>query len=318
MNVPIGLAALAIGARSLPSPPAAGGPLPDLLGAGALIGAVGSLILVVVHGPEWGWSSTGVLAAFGVAMALGVVFAVSSARHHSPIVDPALLRVPNFVLARANSLVFQIAFAGMLLSVTLWAQNVWGWSALRTGLAIAPGPLVVPGDLPPQRFATGSGVLSTARQLGLALGVALLGTPDTPAAALDAFQRAWYVTAAIAVHAGLIGFAVRTRSQAGPAVEPPGHAGPLSPSSPDRGPRNRKPVARPKRTVERVESAPSRAERKALRIANDIAPGSRSARKSDRRRICRAARTRYRGRSGSAESGKSCGQHDNRKAVHTV
>ncbi|PKV81733.1 MFS transporter [Nocardia fluminea] len=297
VNVPIGLAALAIGARALPSPPAAGGPLPDLLGAGALIGAVGSLILAVVQGPEWGWSSTGVLAAFGVALVLGVVFAVSSARHHSPIVDPALLRVPNFVLAGANSLVFQIAFAGMLLSVTLWAQNVWEWSALRTGLAIAPGPLVVPfvavgagkliarvgagpviaagglafgggllwwaraatlapdyvggllggmlltglgvgltlptafaagaGNLPPQRFATGSGVLSMARQLGLALGVALLvallGTPGTPAAALDAFQRAWYVTAAIAVLAGLIGFAVRTRSQAGPAADTPAH-----------------------------------------------------------------------------------------------
>ncbi|MFF2392038.1 MFS transporter [Nocardia sp. NPDC058114] len=297
VNVPIGLAAFAIGVRKLPCPPAAGGPLPDLLGAGALIGAVGSLILAVVQGPDWGWTSTGVLAAFGIAIVLGVVFAVSSARHHSPIVDPALLRVPNFVLAGANSLVFQIAFAGMLLSVTLWAQNVWGWSALQTGLAIAPGPLVVPfvaiaagkliarlgagpviaagglafgggllwwaraaelspdyvggllggmlltglgvgltlptafavgaGTLPPQRFATGSGVLSMARQLGLALGVALLvallGTPDTPAATLDAFQRAWYVTAAVAVLAGLIGFAVRTPAQAGPPIESPGH-----------------------------------------------------------------------------------------------
>ncbi|MFD6396417.1 MFS transporter [Nocardia sp. NPDC060249] len=296
VNVPIGLAAFVIGVRKLPCPPAAGGPLPDLLGAGALIGAVGSLILAVVQGPDWGWTSTGVLAAFGVAIVLAVVFAVSSARHHSPIVDPALRRVPNFVLAGANSLVFQIAFAGMLLSVTLWAQNVWGWSALRTGLAIAPGPLVVPfvaivagkliarigagpviaagglafgggllwwaraaslspdyvggllggmlltglgvgltlptafavgaGTLPPQRFATGSGVLSMARQLGLALGVALLvallGTPGTPAATLDAFQRAWYVTAAIAVIAGLIGFAVR--SPAATPTESPGRA----------------------------------------------------------------------------------------------
>jgi hypothetical protein len=32
----------------------------------------------------------------------------------------------------------------MLLSVVLWCQDVWHWSALRTGLAVAPGPLMVP------------------------------------------------------------------------------------------------------------------------------------------------------------------------------
>src|SRR5579862_998175 len=32
----------------------------------------------------------------------------------------------------------------MLLSRVLWTQDVWQWSALATGLAIAPGPLMVP------------------------------------------------------------------------------------------------------------------------------------------------------------------------------
>ncbi|MFD3779318.1 hypothetical protein [Streptomyces sp. NPDC058612] len=32
----------------------------------------------------------------------------------------------------------------MLLGSVLWCQGVWGYSALRTGLAIAPGPLLVP------------------------------------------------------------------------------------------------------------------------------------------------------------------------------
>ncbi|MEV6360893.1 MFS transporter [Nocardia asteroides] len=283
VNVPIGVAALLFGLRVLPSPPADRGPLPDLLGATALIGAVGAFILALVQGPEWGWTSTGVLGAFAAAVILGAVFAVSSARHPSPVLDPALLRAPNFRLASANSLVFQIAFAGMLLSITLWAQNVWDWSALRTGLAIAPGPLIVPvvaiaagriiarvgagpviaagglafgagllwwaraatltpdypsgilggmlltglgvgltlptafaagaGTLPPPRFATGSAVLSMSRQLGLAIGVALLvallGTPTTPESTLDAFQRAWYATAAVAVLAGLLGLAIR-------------------------------------------------------------------------------------------------------------
>jgi MFS family permease len=39
---------------------------------------------------------------------------------------------------------FSITFGAMLLSLVLWEQGVWGWSALATGLAIAPGPLLVP------------------------------------------------------------------------------------------------------------------------------------------------------------------------------
>jgi len=46
--------------------------------------------------------------------------------------------------ASAVALFFMVAFGGMLLSRVLWAQDVWHWSALSTGLAIAPGPIMVP------------------------------------------------------------------------------------------------------------------------------------------------------------------------------
>jgi MFS family permease len=248
-----------------------------------LIGAIGALILALVKGPDRGWTSGAVLGSFAVALVFGVAFVVSSARHHSPVVDPALLRAPNFALMAGNSLFFQIAFAGMLLTAVLWTQNVWEWSALKTGWAIAPGPLVVPvvavlagrlisrvgpgpviatggmafaaglvwwaraitlepdyvggllggmvltglgvgltlptafaagsAGLPPERFATGSAVLSMARQLGLAVGVAVvvatLGSPTGPQATLVAFQHSWYIAAAVAVAAGLIGLAAR-------------------------------------------------------------------------------------------------------------
>jgi MFS family permease len=39
---------------------------------------------------------------------------------------------------------FSASFGGMLLSIVLWEQGIWGWSALKSGLAIAPGPIVVP------------------------------------------------------------------------------------------------------------------------------------------------------------------------------
>lgn len=298
VNVPIGLVAVVVGLRMLPDPPGDGGRLPDLVGATLLVGAIAALVLGLVKGEDWGWSAAGVLAAFAAAALLTVAFVVSSARHHSPVVDPALLRAPNFALMTGNAVFFNVAFGAMLLSVVLWAQNVWGWSALRTGLAIAPGPLMVPvvavlagrligrigagpviaaggitfgaamlwwaqaitlqpdyvggllggmvvsgigvgltlptafaagtSGLPPQRFATGSAVLSMARQIGLAVGVAVLvavlGSPAGPEATLDAFQRGWYVTAAVAVLAGLVGMAARMPqspvAQRDPATEP--------------------------------------------------------------------------------------------------
>ena len=65
-------------------------------------------------------------------------------RHHNPLFDPKLFRIRAFSGASAVALTFSIAFGAMLLSIVLWMQNVWGWSALHTGLAFAPGPLMVP------------------------------------------------------------------------------------------------------------------------------------------------------------------------------
>jgi MFS family permease len=156
----------------------------------------------------------------------------------------------------------------------LWAQDDWGWSALRTGLAVAPGPVMVPlfsflvagrlirrfgpavvvaagssvlaagiiwwalaiglrpdypggmlggmlltgvgvgltlptlmataaGSLPPPSFASGSAVITMVRQVGMAIGVAILvavlGAPGTAAARLTAFRHGWWAIAAIAL-----------------------------------------------------------------------------------------------------------------------
>lgn len=63
------------------------------------------------------------------------------------------------------------------------------------------------GAVPPHRFATGSGVVTMARQVGIALGVAILvtvlGRPSSPLASLAAFQHATVFTASAALLAGL-------------------------------------------------------------------------------------------------------------------
>jgi EmrB/QacA subfamily drug resistance transporter len=278
VNVPVGAAALAVGWRKLPHIPGHPSPRPDALGALLITAGVGLVSFGLVEGGGWGWGSAatvGVMAASAVLLGL---FVLRCARHHNPLIEPGLFRRRSFSAASAVAFGFSVAFGAMLLSVVLWAQDNWGWSALRTGLAIAPGPLMVPlfsflvagrliarfgaaavmslgsavfaaglawwavamhlrpdyagsmlggmlltgvgvgltlptlmataaAALPPRSFATGSAVITMIRQIGLAVGVALLiavlGTPRSPAAHLSAFDRGWWVFAGIAV-AGII------------------------------------------------------------------------------------------------------------------
>ncbi|SEL78536.1 MFS transporter [Streptacidiphilus jiangxiensis] len=145
VNVPVGVLALAAGARVLPRPLAKeAGPLPDLLGALLLTAAIGALAVALVKGDEWGWTSARVLGGLLASALLTAWFLRRSAHHPAPVVELPLLRVPAFAAANTAALLFTVAFAGMLLTSVLWCQHAWGYSALRTGLAIAPGPLLVP------------------------------------------------------------------------------------------------------------------------------------------------------------------------------
>ncbi len=144
VNVPIGLAALAIGWRRLPSVPGYPVPVPDALGAVLITGGVGALALGLVNGDSWGWADArtiGVLTLSAVALAL---FALHTAWHRNPLIDRDLFRLRPFTGASIVALLFSAAFGAMLLSRVLWAQDVWHWSALSTGLSIAPGPIMVP------------------------------------------------------------------------------------------------------------------------------------------------------------------------------
>jgi EmrB/QacA subfamily drug resistance transporter len=145
VNIPVGVAALVIAKRVVPdSRDLAVSRTPDLAGAALATVGVGALALALVKGPTWGWSSAGVIAGFAAAAAAIAAFWWRSERHPLPVVEPALLRVRAFAWSNATAILFSVAFAGGLIAIVLWMQDVWGWSALRSGLALAPGPMMVP------------------------------------------------------------------------------------------------------------------------------------------------------------------------------
>jgi EmrB/QacA subfamily drug resistance transporter len=278
VNTPIGLATLLIGPRVLPaSTPQGDEPTPDAVGAVLLTVAIGALALGLVKGGDWGWTSAAIGATAVVAVAGLTWFLRRSRTHVSPLVELPLLRMRSYAGPTLAALLFTVAFSSMLLSLVLYMSQVWHWSALRLGLAAAPGPLMVPpvavsagrlvqrygagrvaalgcttfavgvswwaatidlvpgyasgvlpgllltglgvglalptligaatASLPPARFATGSALVTMARQIGAVFGVAVLvavlGRPETADAAAAAFDRGWLWTAGAAVAAAL-------------------------------------------------------------------------------------------------------------------
>jgi MFS family permease len=145
VNLPVGVAAIVVGRRVLPHP--AGRldePLPDLLGAALLTAGIGALTGALVEAPSWGWDSARTIGLFAASAVALTWFLARCLSHERPLIELALFRIPSFGTASAAVFLFSLGFAAMLLSNVLWCQDVWHYSALKTGLAVAPGPAMVP------------------------------------------------------------------------------------------------------------------------------------------------------------------------------
>lgn len=143
VNVPIGIAAVLLAVRLVPdSREGATARVPDLPGTAVLTAAIALLALGLVKINDWPAEHT--VLVVGAAL-LGLAwFWLRSLRHPAPVIEPALLAVRTFFWSNAAVLLFTVAFAANLLLGVLWMQQVWHYSPIRTGLAVAPGPLMVP------------------------------------------------------------------------------------------------------------------------------------------------------------------------------
>ena len=144
VNLPIGALALAIGLWKLPVVPGHAVRGPDIRGAVLVTLGIGVLTFGIMKTAQWGWASTPTAITLGVAFLLLALFVIDCLRSDNPLVDPSLFRIRAFTGANLILAPFSVAFGAMLLSIALWLQDGWGWSGLKAGLAIAPGPFLVP------------------------------------------------------------------------------------------------------------------------------------------------------------------------------
>ena len=144
VNVPIGLVAIVIGWWKLADLPGHETRRPDPFAALLVTCGIGALTFAIVKVDDWGFDSPRIGATFLLSILCLALFVRHCLRSANPFVDPALFHVRAYTGAALVMAPYSAAFGAMLLSIALWQQTAWNFSALKTGLAIAPGPLLVP------------------------------------------------------------------------------------------------------------------------------------------------------------------------------
>jgi EmrB/QacA subfamily drug resistance transporter len=144
INIPVGLLTVLLAARVVPdSRDEHARGRPDLAGAALLAAAVGLVAFALVKAPGWGWGSARFLAVVAASAACGGAMIWRSRRHPSPVIELGLLRSRTFSGTFAASILYYAAFGAFVLNSVEFLTGIWHYTAIRAGLAIGPGPLMV-------------------------------------------------------------------------------------------------------------------------------------------------------------------------------
>jgi EmrB/QacA subfamily drug resistance transporter len=138
INIPLGLAALALSPVLLRESRAALTRRSyDPAGALTITGALVLLVYAVVEAPEVGWGDAQTILLVAGSAVLLAAFALIESRHRAPLVPLRILRSRTLVGANLVMLLFGTVAFGMPFILTLYAQQVLGYSALEFGLGTA-------------------------------------------------------------------------------------------------------------------------------------------------------------------------------------
>ncbi|MFH9126245.1 MFS transporter [Streptomyces griseoaurantiacus] len=143
INVPVGAVVLACAAHGLRESRAGAGRRLDVAGALLATAGLATLAYGIVRTEADGWTAPGALTALGAGLALLALFVAVEARTTAPLMPLTLLRVRSVASANAAMFVCGSAMFCMWFFMTLYAQNVLGYTPLEAGAALIPSSLAV-------------------------------------------------------------------------------------------------------------------------------------------------------------------------------
>ncbi len=287
VNVPIGVLGLIVGRLVIDESRDTSAEqrldLPGLVASGVGLFA---LTFALIEANSYGWTDPVIIGLFVLSAVSIVAFVLLERHQRSPLLDLSLFRSSTFAGANVVALLTTLAMFGVFFFMSIYMQNILGYSATKTGAAFLPMTiliiLIAPvagkssdrigsralmttgmlllatslvlfsrlgldstfwdilpglilggfgialvmtpmtaaalGSVPVEKSGVGSGVLNTFRQVGGALGIAVMGAivasyvdlsggrPD-PSSFIDGFQAALRVSAGFALLGAVIAFA---------------------------------------------------------------------------------------------------------------
>jgi DHA2 family methylenomycin A resistance protein-like MFS transporter len=172
LNIPVGIVAFLLAWRFVPRIMGHQGRGLDLGAQFAAIVALALLTLAFIQSAAWGWTSLPILGALvGFALAT-VIFLLIERRAESPMLPLGLFRSRTFSAANTVGLLLNFGLYGELFLMTLFFQDIRGYSALLTGLVLLPESGVVALSSTLSGRLTGRKGARLPMMIGLAVGAA--------------------------------------------------------------------------------------------------------------------------------------------------
>jgi EmrB/QacA subfamily drug resistance transporter len=135
VNIPVGLAGLALTPVLLSESVDKRAQTFDVLGAVFVTSGLSTLVLGVTQGREWGWDSATTIGVFAASAALLASFIAWESRVQDPLVPFSIFRLQTLTAANVSGFVLGTALFAMFLMLTLYMQQVLGYSPIETGFA---------------------------------------------------------------------------------------------------------------------------------------------------------------------------------------
>jgi EmrB/QacA subfamily drug resistance transporter len=107
---------------------------------GAVLATGGMLLLVytLVEAPDHGWGAARTIAGLAGALVLLAAFVINELRARNPLAPLSIFRINGLGFSNATQLIAFAGFLAMFFYLTLYMQNVLGFSAIQTGAAYLP------------------------------------------------------------------------------------------------------------------------------------------------------------------------------------
>jgi EmrB/QacA subfamily drug resistance transporter len=138
INVPIGIATLLLGARAIPAVPQPARRRVDTQGVSTSAAALVTLTYALIEGPQIGWTSPTIIAAFLASLFAAVAFVRIERRAEDPMLDLSLFANRTFTGATIALMLWAFGLFGIYFFTSLYLQQVLRFSATTAGVAFVP------------------------------------------------------------------------------------------------------------------------------------------------------------------------------------